>query len=733
MHAWGLCLLLCFPILAFGQHSVAREWNEVLLEAIREDQPRPMVHARNLFHTSVALYDAWAAYDTTATTFLLGNLAGGYAGCTFEKPEAPADPQAAREEAMSYATYRVLKYRFEKSPGAPTSLARFDSLLLALGFDPSFTSTDYESGLPGALGNYLGDCIISFGHHDYANEQQNYGNLHYHSVNPSLVPALPGNALMTNPNRWQSLALEFELDSAGQVVPGPAPQFLGPEWGHVTPFALSEDDLQIHQRDGQDYWVYLDPGAPPYLQNEVGGLADDYKWNFALVSAWSAHLDPTDGVMWDISPASIGNLDEIPPPGADLREFYDLYEGGDPGQGHSVNPYTDAPYTPQIVPRGDYTRTLAEFWADGPNSETPPGHWYTILNYVSDHPLLAKRYRGEGPLVGDLEWDVKAYFTLGGAVNDAAIAAWGIKGWYDYVRPISAIRYLADQGQSSDSTRLHFSADGMPLIPGLIELVEAGDSLAGAGGQHIGKIKIYGWRGPQYITAPTVETAGVGWILAENWWPFQGATSVTPPFAGYISGHSTFSRAAAEVLTLLTGDAYFPGGMGEFHCEKNEFLLFEEGPSEDVTLQWATYRDASDQTSLSRIWGGIHPPADDLPGRRIGEKVGQDAFGLAEQYFLGKLATAADEIPVVASGVRLYPNPIVAGTPLVIAFDEPFAGLPVEVFNVEGQRIPISASLTRPDQEIYQLDTRGWATGLYFVRMRRLGKVETYKIHLIAG
>ena len=46
--------------------------------------------------------------------------------------------------------------------------------------------------------------------------------------------------------------------------------------------------------------------------------------------------------------------------------------------------------------------------------------------------------------------------------------------------------------------------------------------------------------------------------------------------------------------------------------------MFEDGPSVDLTLQWATYRDAADQCSLSRIWGGIHPPADDIPGRLIG-------------------------------------------------------------------------------------------------------------------
>ncbi|MFV9552626.1 hypothetical protein ACNG5D_15995, partial [Algibacter sp. PT7-4] len=96
------------------------------------------------------------------------------------------------------------------------------------------------------------------------------------------------------------------------------------------------------------------------------------------------------------------------------------------------------------------------------------------------------------------------------------------------------------------------------------------------------------------------DTAGVGWILSEDWWPYQRPSFVTPPFAGYVSGHSTYSRAAAEVMTLITGDEYFPGGIGEFQARQNEFLVFEEGPSVDVVLQWATYRDASDQCSLSR-------------------------------------------------------------------------------------------------------------------------------------
>ena len=133
-------------------------------------------------------------------------------------------------------------------------------------------------------------------------------------------------------------------------------------------------------------------------------------------------------------------------------------------------------------------------------------------------------------------------------------------------------------------------------------------------GEHLGKIKFLAWRGPDHVVEPATDAAGVGWILAENWWPYQRPSFVTPPFAGYVSGHSTYSRAGAEVLTALTGDPFFPGGMSGFPIPANEFLVFERGPSVDMVLQWATYRDAADQCSLSRIWGGIHPPADDIPG-----------------------------------------------------------------------------------------------------------------------
>lgn len=662
-------MVVASPI--FSQHSVARQWNEVLLEAIRNDFARPTVHARNLFHVSMAMYDAWAVYDDYAETFFLGKSLAGYNN-QFDKILIPANREIARAEAISYAAYRLLKHRFRISPGADITLPRLDSLMHLLDYDIDFISTVYQEGSSAALGNYIATQIIEFGMQDGSNEEFFYANLFYESINDPLVPTLSGNQDEIDPNRWQPLAFDFFIDQAGFEIPGGIPAFLSPEWGNVVPFSLSQEDRTIKERDGHEYWIYHDPGEPCYLEIDGGGTSAEYQWGNSLVAIWSSQLDPSDGVMIDISPTSIGNIapESYPTTLNGYRDFYNLFQGGDPSQGHIINPSTQESYASQIVPRGDYTRVLAEFWADGPDSESPPGHWFTILNYVNDHELFEKKFEGQGEILDDLEWDVKAYFTLGGAVHDAAIAAWSIKGWYDYIRPISAIRYMADQGQSSNPELLSYAADGIPLQEGFIELVEAGDLLAGNESEHVGKIKLYTWRGPGFIQDPEINVAGVDWILAENWWPYQRPSFVTPPFAGYVSGHSTFSRTAADVMTALTGDAFFPGGMGEFVAKKNDFLRFEEGPSVDITLQWATYRDASDQTSLSRILGGIHPPVDDLPGRLIGEKIGISAFNKAKTYFEGSVLTEVTQQQKL-DNFKVYPNPVRARD-LTIAFERSF-------------------------------------------------------------
>ncbi len=721
-----LVLILGIAIPCISQQSVARQWNEVLLEAIRNDFARPTVHARNLFHISAAMYDAWAVYDETAETFFLGKTVGSYT-YSFQGIEAPSNVEAAQTEAMSFAAYRLLKHRFEISPGAEESLLRFDSLMIAMGNDMSITSTSYEDGSPAALGNYIAEQIIEFGYQDGSNEWFFYENLFYESQNDVMIPTLPGSQEMNDPNRWQPLAFDLFIDQAGFEIPGGSPDFLSPEWGFVIPFALSQYDLDVRERDGEEYWIYHDPGDPCYIQSDGSGNSSDYQWGNELVAIWSSHLDPSDGVMIDISPASIGNIaiQDYPTTLEGLREFYNLHEGGDPSRGHEINPITQLPYPSQVVPRGDYARVLAEFWADGPDSETPPGHWYTILNYVNDHELFEKRFKGQGEILGDLEWDVKAYFTLGGALHDAAITAWSIKGWYDYPRPISSIRYMADQGQSSDSELPNYAANGIPLHDGLVELVLEEDPLSGDNDENIGKIKLMAWKGPEFISDPAGDAAGVDWILAENWWPYQRPTFVNPPFAGYISGHSTFSRAAAEVITLLTGDEFFPGGVGEFVAPKNEFLVFEEGPSVDITLQWATYRDAADQTSLSRIWGGIHPPVDDIPGRLIGEKIGIAAFDLANNYFDGSIITSVTD-PFEAE-ILVFPNPSLGQT-LTIRIDQNFQmdNLTMRLIDLNGRRIWMK-EFKGVVQEV-KVDMGASLNGVYLLRVESGDINKTFRI-----
>jgi hypothetical protein len=142
----------------------------------------------------------------------------------------------------------------------------------------------------------------------------------------------------------------------------------------------------------------------------------------------------------------------------------------------------------------DERKMISEYWADGPASETPPGHWNLFAQYVS------RRDRNH------LDEDVKMFFALTNAVMDAGICSWDNKIAFDSVRPITAIRYLFDG-----------------------ETVSA-------------------WGGPNQGTRS---------IDGGAWLPYQRSTFPTPPFGEYASGHSTFSAAAAEILRLFTGSNRF--------------------------------------------------------------------------------------------------------------------------------------------------------------------------------
>ncbi len=691
--------------------SVARLWNEVLLFSIRNDLARPTVHARNLFHVSAAMYDAWSIVNEIGSPYLIGNSINGFTS-EFNGFSTDGSDYINDINSISYAAYRLILHRFNNSPGSQRIIAKANSLMNILGLDINhLESDDYQSN-SSSLGNYIAEQYIQYGLLDGSNEQSDYINQHYEPVNEPLAPIFSGNPTITDPNRWQPLSLDIFIDQSGNISSETTPEFLGAEWGSVWPFGLNDEDLTEFQRDGNTYKVYHDPGTPPLIDDNEQ-TNELFIESFSMVSVWGSHLSPEDDNIWDISPNSLGNVndDTYPTDFTDFTSFYNYYDGGDTSQGYSLNPVTNESFEIQNVKRGDYTRVLAEYWADGPDSETPPGHWFVLLNSVSDNPLLEKKFQGEGDELSDLEWDVKSYFILGGVMHDVAISVWGIKGWYDYIRPISAIRYFSEQGQRTDPTQANYSEYGFELIDGLIEIVQDGDPLAGDDNENIGKIKLYTWKGHTYVENTESDFAGVDWILADNWWPYQRPTFVTPNFAGYVSGHSTYSRAAAEMLENFTGSPYFPGGLETHLAKQNEFLVFEDGPSQDIELQWVSYKDAADQCSLSRIWGGIHPYIDDIPGRLIGQIIGNESFEFGAQYFQENLSNPEIQFP----NIKLIQNPISKDGIIKLVNTKGYESF--ELFTLTGQSMQISTKFYNGITEIF---SNNLTSGIYLLRSNEI-------------
>jgi hypothetical protein len=219
----------------------------------------------------------------------------------------------------------------------------------------------------------------------------------------------------------------------------------------------------------------------------------------------------------------------------------------------------------------DDQKMMVEYWADGPSSETPPGHWCLFAQFVStrDHHSL--------------DDDVKMFFALSNALLDAGIAAWDAKVAYDSVRPITAIHFLF-----------------------------AGQQVRAWGGR---------FKGTQTIPA-------------EQWMPYQPQVmAMTPAFPEFISGHSTFSAAAAEVLKSFTGSDNFGGS---FAFERGS-SHFEYGltPRARVTLSWPTFTAAANQAGMSRRYCGIHFKDGDLYGQETGRKAGQRTWQKAQALFKG--------------------------------------------------------------------------------------------------
>jgi hypothetical protein len=245
-------------------------------------------------------------------------------------------------------------------------------------------------------------------------------------------------------------------------------------------------------------------------------------------------------------------------------------------------PYGSAEYRQQVLDLVDISahltdrqKVIAEYWSDGPRSELPPGHWNLLAQYVAhrDHHGTGKH---------GVDTDIKMFFALNNAIFDASVVAWDDKRAYDSVRPITAVRYLL-RGQ-----------------------------------------QVLAWAGPYQ---------GTRLSDGADWTPYQTSTFPTPPFPEYVSGHSSFSAAAAEILRRFTGSDRFEmtvvAPAGSSRVEPGAV------PAHDVTLTWPTFTAAANQAGMSRLYGGIHFEQADHDGRAVGRTCADLAWALALRYING--------------------------------------------------------------------------------------------------
>jgi Domain of unknown function (DUF6851)/VCPO second helical-bundle domain len=223
----------------------------------------------------------------------------------------------------------------------------------------------------------------------------------------------------------------------------------------------------------------------------------------------------------------------------------------------------------------DEQKVIAEYWADGPHSELPPGHWNLFAQRVVERDQTGSHEH-------DLDDAVKLFFALTNAVFDAGCCAWDNKVAFDSVRPITAIRWLF-RGKT-----------------------------------------LTAWGGPG---------RGTRTIAGEEWLPYQPSTFPTPPFAEYSSGHSNFSAAAAEMLRLFTRSDHFGGSatIARGSSQTEPGLV----PAQDLTLTWPTFSEAAVQAGISRRYGGIHFKQGDLDARETGRAAARQCWETALRYFDG--------------------------------------------------------------------------------------------------
>lgn len=504
--------------------SVVVQWNDVMLAAIRHGKPRPTVITRSLFMVHSAMYDAWSLYDATALPTVLDP--------TLRRPESERT-YANKAAAVSQAAYQMLMVLF---PDYESQSQAFTTFLAHLGYQPASSGSALT---PDGVGYLAAQAVLASRADDGSNAAHNYADVvsaTYPELYAPINSADPGA-----PNSWGKPGFDLARWEPLRIPTGAV---------------LSTNLRPI--TDPANTASYVDQS---FLTPHWGAVRP-----FALTSGNQ------------FRPSS--------PPHPGVSDPYTSALGQTMSHDEAFRQQTAEILTLSAT-LGDNEKAIAEYWMDGPGSETPPGHWNLLAHGISwrDHHTLDE--------------DVKLYFVLNAALFDAGIAAWDAKREYDCVRPITAIHTLY-AGQ----------------------MVEA-------------------WGGPDQ---------GTQVIRGETWMPYQPLTFVTPAFAEYVSGHSTFSAAAAAVLTLFTGSNQFYDGTTLLNADSNhdgvpDLLgqhivlahshLIEHSPTQPIVLQWATFQDAANEAGISRRYGGIHFQDGDLRGRMMGDQIGQNAFALAQQYWNG--------------------------------------------------------------------------------------------------
>jgi hypothetical protein len=425
-----------WPIDTYGTpratDNVILKWDEQLLSTIRAypGPTGPTITARALGVLHTATYDAWAAYDPKA----VGTRPDG-------PPQQSSNDAASKSKAISFAAYRVLLDLFPPSlfpsnattPGYSTP----DVLMTSgLGYDPNEVdhTTPGVVDTPAEVGNAAANAVINFRHGDGSNQLGD-------DPNGTLGTRYSDTThYSSEPNHWDS-------------APLPAPR-------HWQP-------LCVLTPAGVNAWN-ANNSLP--LLTPPSCTAPNYTIQKPLTPQWE-----------NVKP--FGPLD----PTTHYPSQFQL--AGPPNDATDVS--TALSDTANLT---DASKAKAEYWADGPKSEFPPGHMALFAQAMS-------RMRQN-----TLDQDAKLFFVLGNAEMDSSISAWAAKYQYDFWRPTSAIRELYR------------------------------DKL------------VTSWLGPK---------KGFGKVLGQNWMPYQALNVVTPPFPEYVSGHSTFSAAGRTVLAAFYGNESF--------------------------------------------------------------------------------------------------------------------------------------------------------------------------------